>query len=287
MKWSSSKTEIAKVAKDGKITAKAPGETVITAQAGEQKLKCKVCVVAQTKYLNEWVEKKGRVFYYNKYGVKCVGKKTIKGKVYYFDKEGRQRVGWMKSKGNYYYYNIGKMAKGYRVTGKKINGIKLAKTGEAKLTNDTKNKVKYLTDANDLCFDYVNFSMTKTERLKKMYTLLATGELISYRNYGGFKNSKHWDQHYASYYFEQGIGDCYTAGTAFAYMATALGYEDVYAVSSGGHGWCKIGNKYYDPNWGWWGASNMYDAFGSSGYAKGKAGSMNWKACCKYMKKIS
>lgn len=287
VKWSSSKPEIAKVSKDGKITAKTPGETVIVAQAGEQQLKCKVCVVAQTKYLNKWVEKKGRAFYYNKYGVKVVGKKSINGKDYYFDKEGRQRVGWVKSKGNYYFYNIGKMAKGYQVTGKKINGIKLAKTGEAKLTKDTKKKVQYLTDANDICFDYVNFNMSKKDSLKKIYTLFAKGELISYRNYGGFKNSKNWDQHYASYYFEQGIGDCYTAGCAFAYMATALGYEDVYAVSSGGHGWCKIGDKHYDPNWGWWGASNMYDAFGSAGYAKGKAGSMNWKACCKYMKKIS
>ena len=39
VKWSSSKPEIAKVSKDGKITAKTPGETVIVAQAGEQQLK--------------------------------------------------------------------------------------------------------------------------------------------------------------------------------------------------------------------------------------------------------
>ena len=71
-------------------------------------------------------------------------------------------------------------------------------------------------------------------------------------------------------------------------MATALGFEDVYAVSSGGHGWCKIGNKYYDPNWGWWGARNKYDAFGSSGFAVGKYGkTMNWKKFSKYLIKIS
>ena len=39
VKWSSSKPEIVKVSKDGKITAKTPGETVIVAQAGEQQLK--------------------------------------------------------------------------------------------------------------------------------------------------------------------------------------------------------------------------------------------------------
>lgn len=287
VKWSSSKKDVVKVSKDGVVTAKAPGDAIIFAQAGEKQLKCKVRVVAQTKHINEWVEKKGRVFYFNKFGVKAVGKRKIDGKDYYFDGEGRQRVGWVKLKGGYYYYNIGKKTKGYRVTGATINGIKLKKTGEAKLTSKTQDKVRYLADANELCFDYVNFNMTRKEALKKLFTLMAKGEIIAYYNYGDFKYSDNWDQYYVSYYFERGIGDCYTTGCAFAYIATALGYDEVYAESSGGHGWCRIGEKYYDPNWASWGAKDIYDGFAASGSSGGKDGRVNWQRSCRYSKKVS
>ena len=287
VKWSSSKKTVATVSKDGVVTAKAPGDAVIIAQAGEKQFKCRVRVVAQKTHISEWVEKKGRVYYFDKYGIKTVGKKMIGGKEYYFDSEGRQRVGWVKLKGGYYYYNIGKKTKGYRVTGTTVNGIRLKKTGEANLTSKTQDKVKYLADANELCFDYVNFTMTRTEALKKMYTLMAKSEIISYYNYGDFKYSDNWDQYYASYYFERGIGDCYTTGCVFAYIATALGYDEVYAESSGGHGWCRIGEKYYDPNWASWGAKDIYDGFAASGSSGGKDGRVNWKRGCSYSKKVS
>lgn len=287
IKWSSSKKAVAKVSKNGLVTALSAGDTVIIAQAGKKKLKCKVRVVESTRYINKWVEKKGRVYYYGKYGTKCVGKKKIDGKDYFFDSEGRQRVGWVKSKGKYYYYNIGKKAKGYRAVSTNVNGIPLDKNGEAKLTDTTRDKADYLVAANEICFDYVNFNMTKTEALKKMYTLMAKGEIISYYNYGDFKYSENWDQYYASYYFNRGIGDCYTTGCAFAYIATALGYKEVYAESSGGHGWCRIGDKYYDPNWASWGAQDIYDGFAATEAKSGKDGRVNWMRACKYSKKVS
>ena len=32
-------------------------------------------------------------------------------------------------------------------------------------------------------------------------------------------------------------------------MGKAIGYTEVYACNSGGHGWAEIEGKYYDPEW--------------------------------------
>jgi uncharacterized Zn ribbon protein len=44
IKWSSSNKKVAQVSKNGKVTAKKKGKTVITAEAGQKKLKCKIKV---------------------------------------------------------------------------------------------------------------------------------------------------------------------------------------------------------------------------------------------------
>ena len=45
------------------------------------------------------------------------------------------------------------------------------------------------------------------------------------------------------------MGDCYSYGAAFAFMAKAIGYTNVYACNSGGHGWAEVDGKVYDPEW--------------------------------------
>lgn len=285
--WSSSKPNVAKVSATGKVTALAVGDTRITARTGEKTITWKVRVVESLTHQEEWFEKNGHYYYFDEYGVKAVGRKTINGDAYYFDSKGHQVVGWVKIKDDYYYYHIGRKKNGYLETDTKVNGITIKKNGKAKLTSSTRDKVKYLTNANELCADYVNLGMSRKEALQKMYTLMATGEIISYYNYGPFKYSKNWDQYYVEYYFTRGIGDCYTTGCAFAYIATALGYDEVYAESSGGHGWCRIGEKYYDPNWGSWGTENIMDGFDVKAEDCEKKGRVNWKRNCKYSKKIS
>ena len=38
-------------------------------------------------------------------------------------------------------------------------------------------------------------------------------------------------------------------GAAFAFMAKAIGYTDVYCCNSGGHGWAEVNHLVYDPEW--------------------------------------
>lgn len=69
-----------------------------------------------------------------------------------------------------------------------------------------------------------------------------------------------WPVTYASDILINGKGDCYSFGAAFAYMGRAMGFEESYAVNSGGHGWAEIENRTYDPEWSM--HSNKYSYFG-------------------------
>lgn len=58
---------------------------------------------------------------------------------------------------------------------------------------------------------------------------------------------------YANDHFKRTGGDCHADGCAFAYLARAIGYKDVYACldvgpkGTNGHCWTEIGGKVYDP----------------------------------------
>ncbi len=58
-----------------------------------------------------------------------------------------------------------------------------------------------------------------------------------------------WPVIYANDIFVNGTGNCFSFAAAFAYLAKALGYEEVYCCNSGGHGWAEIDGLMYDPEW--------------------------------------
>ena len=275
--WASSKPKVATISKNGYVKGISSGKTTITASNGEVVYKCVVKVYASKKYVNEWVLKKGRYYYYNQYGEMATGKVKIGKTTYFFDNEGKQHVGWIKQSGKYYYYQIGKKNKGYMLTNQKVNGITLSKNGVAKVTPKNKKKLQLFVDACDSVFEETNWDMTRKEALKTMFIKLAKNEIISYKTIGHFRNIEQWDVYYANQYFSKGFGDCYTYASAMAYFAIALGYEDVWVCSSGSHGWCQIDGLYYDPRYANWGTSDMMKAFAVPDELCGKGGRMNWK----------
>ncbi|MBQ6465227.1 MAG: hypothetical protein IJJ43_03030 [Oscillospiraceae bacterium] len=58
-----------------------------------------------------------------------------------------------------------------------------------------------------------------------------------------------WPVVYANDIFVDGAGNCFSFAAAFAYLAKAIGYEEVYACNSGGHGWAEIDGLIFDPEW--------------------------------------
>ncbi len=58
-----------------------------------------------------------------------------------------------------------------------------------------------------------------------------------------------WPIIYANDMFAGSGGNCCSYAAAFAFMAKAIGYENVYACNSGGHGWAEINGNVFDPEW--------------------------------------
>lgn len=93
-----------------------------------------------------------------------------------------------------------------------------------------------------------NKSMSKSQKLKACfnYTKNAYKELNPrIPHYHG----SDWPIIYANDMFVDGAGNCFSYGAAFAYMAKAIGYKNVYCCNSGGHGWAEVDGLVYDPEW--------------------------------------
>ena len=58
-----------------------------------------------------------------------------------------------------------------------------------------------------------------------------------------------WPLLYANDMFVGSGGNCLSFAAAYAYMAKAIGYEDVYCCNSGGHGWAEVNGNVFDPEW--------------------------------------
>lgn len=223
---------------------------------------------------NTWVTAKSqKVFYYGGKGKKVTGLRKISGKYYYFGKDGAQRTGWRKIKNNYYFFNIASKKKGYMVTSKTVNGIRLDRNGKASQTAESLRKLKIMTAANQIVEQITTPKMTKEQKLKKCfdYTIQSYG----YQTWRAFSPASGWELAYAEDMFFRGRGNCFSYASAFAFLANAVGYKNVLVISSGGHGWAEIGGKVYDPDWTF--VSQVDSYFGMSYDLSGVNGRPNYR----------
>ena len=107
----------------------------------------------------------------------------------------------------------------------------------ASITNDSMSMETKL----QVCFDYVKTYQESRPRMP---------------HYTGMD----WPVIYANDMFVNGSGNCCSYAAAFAYMAKAIGYEEVYCCNSGGHGWAGINGLVYDPEWSKWHHAYSYYA---------------------------
>ena len=104
-----------------------------------------------------------------------------------------------------------------------------------------------------------NSSMTREEKLKAAFDYIKTAYLEGVLHDPPYQEMD-WPVVCANDLFVYGKGDCFSYGAAYAYMAKAIGYEQVYACNTGGHGWAEVEGKYYDPEWDM--HHNEYNHFG-------------------------
>jgi hypothetical protein len=105
--------------------------------------------------------------------------------------------------------------------------------------------------------------MSKVQKLRKCYDYLQTETSESSPRIPHMRTLD-WPIIYANDIFDNKSGNCLSYAAAFAFMAKAIGYDEVYACHSGGHGWTEIEGLVYDTEWQRNDKSNSY--FGVSYY---------------------
>lgn len=205
---------------------------------------------------------------YYRNGELANGTVTVNGKKLTFDK-GVLRTGMQTINGNKYYYNTSGVLQKNGIVGSDKDGWYYAdKNGKidfsysngitqngkdwnvmsGKATRVKTKSDKTLFRALKVVAKVTNKSMSKSQKLKACfnYTKNAYKELNPrIPHYHG----SDWPIIYANDMFVDGAGNCFSYGAAFAYMAKAIGYKNVYCCNSGGHGWAEVDGLVYDPEW--------------------------------------
>lgn len=210
--------------------------------------------IDKTKYyrngelVNGTVTVNGKKLTFDK-GVLRTGMQTINGNKYYYNTSGvLQKNGIVGSDKDGWYYadKNGKIdfsySNGITQNGKDWN-VMSGKATRVKTKSD-----KTLFRALKVVAKVTNKSMSKSQKLKACfnYTKNAYKELNPrIPHYHG----SDWPIIYANDMFVDGAGNCFSYGAAFAYMAKAIGYKNVYCCNSGGHGWAEVDGLVYDPEW--------------------------------------
>lgn len=208
------------------------------------------------------------VFYYN--GKLANGLITVNGKSFNFE-NGTLRTGYQKINGKTYYYNSAGILQKNGIVGSEKDGYCYAdKNGVIDFTYRNgvtsggydwlvvDGKAYKVEDENDEVLfkalklvDYIcDRDMSKSEKLRACFDYLQDDNYTELNPRIPDYTGMDWPIIYANDIFDDDQGNCLSFAAAFAYMAVAIGYDEVYGCHSGGHGWCEINNLVYDPEWG-------------------------------------
>lgn len=182
------------------------------------------------------------------------------GKSYYYNGNGElEKDGIVGNEADGYYYadadgviDMG-YCNGVTVDGQDWNVI------EGKATKADSDADKALFGAVKAVGECTDSSMTREEKLRACFDHLKTAYLEGVRHDPPY-NEMDWPVLYCNDIFVYGMGDCFSYGAAFAYMAKGIGYTECYACNTGGHGWAEVNGLYYDPEWDM--HHNEYNHFG-------------------------
>ncbi len=173
-----------------------------------------------------------------KLGHMITGWKKIDGKRYYLipsgSAAGQAATGWMKIQEKWYYFD----QKGALDTRMKVDNNRNGdSTGSAKDKTERRAQI--------IVAKITTASMTKEQKLWAcfQYVMKYPGRRPRTPHYYG----NDWPVVYANDMFIDGSGNCFSYAAAFAFLARACGYTNVYACNDSGHGWTEIDGKIYDP----------------------------------------
>ena len=192
-----------------------------------------------------WQTIKGKKYYCKANGKVFTGRKKINKKWYFFKSNGAQAVNDTKEKKVTYYINKNKNLEAYK------KGSKYYKPNGKKMTKAQKDDYVTLRRARKIVKQVTNKNMTKKQKLEACFKYVMK---FPYRQYRSFPaNNKGWVSLYANDHFIRKGGDCDADAAAFAYLARALGYKNVWVCldakpsNPNHHAWTYVNGRYYDP----------------------------------------
>ena len=241
VKWTSSDPAVARVSSKGVVTGKRAGTATITAKTnlGALTASCQVTV----KKAAYWAGEGGnRQYIYHDQPLK--GLQKVGNYYFLFDGAGRMQTGIVSQGPNIYYI--------------KDNGHVIQKKVGDTYYNMDGTVRDHLTgfDYEALCFarywvtQLTNDSMSMEE---KLFACFQWAVNFPYLDTHPFSFQADWVPLYAMDCLVGRGGPCYSNAGAFAYLAKALGYTNVYVCLDDDHsltdthGWAEINGLCYDP----------------------------------------
>ena len=217
-------------------------------------------------------------------GAMATGWHQIDGKWYYFGANGVMCHGWKEIEGTWYYLGhpdnleTGAMVTGVVNTKESSETAKyyyFAANGAWKKTCLTVSSdgsdwvvikgiaTKVVTESDRTLYRAMNVltsittdDMTDAEKLRAAFNHIKN-DYPEFNTRVPHDRSYNWPVLYANDIFvgtganRTGTkgGNCFSCAASFGYLAKAIGYTNVYACNSGGHGWIEMDGKVYDPEW--------------------------------------
>ncbi len=208
-----------------------------------------------------WIASGDKRYHLDKDGVLATGLKKIEGKWYFFDSKGVMRTGTFKSGDTTYFLNDSGMLE----ASKKVRDKKTTyyHCDGKKMTSLEARDYATLLTARSIAAEITNSGMTEDQKLKACFDWVMKK---NYRTWRKFENTPDWPIVHANDHFLNGCGDCHADGAALAYLASAIGCDDVYVCNDSegeGHSWAEIGGLAYDPLFA---QAKDYDKYYGAGY---------------------
>ena len=124
-------------------------------------------------------------------------------------------------------------------------GLKVKALSSVEITNE-----EALDNARKVIAKVTNSHMTKAQKLQACFNWVISKPYVTRRRFSNFPG---WPAVFANDHFVLGGGNCHSDAGAFAYLAKALGYKNVYVCTDAegrhgeGHSWTEINGLVYDP----------------------------------------
>lgn len=179
-------------------------------------------------------------------------------------KNGKRVTGFQKLGKNYYYFtNKGILLRNRTITNgykgftyyTNKNGRVVVKTKGTGYynANGTPMSQAQIADfrAKQIASEITNSGMSSSQKLQTCFNWVIRRYYNIWRDFD--QGGENWPAAFANDHFLHGNGDCVSDASAFAYLAKAIGYKNVYVCAdavrsnNNAHAWCEINGYVYDP----------------------------------------